>query len=231
MDMNTASSPSRPPPLPFGHTWPAELVRPVVTRHQLAYATAGLAVLAFLSLNGMMFLHMALLYDGCANAPYQRIPEIPLGLRVVVAASYSAGYVVGLFWVYFSYCNLYGLRAAQVRFSPAGAVGWHICPIANLWMIPRVFNDLWLGSDPLGRNRPSALIRWGMVLAFLASLVGYIRSKLVGDTPDDTTTILDVGMGLTIIHTFLSAAVVACLCYLLARITGFQAKKLRQQAA
>ena len=80
--------------------------------------------------------------DGQANDDRQRI----------VGWSYFAGFmaffVAFLVWEYRAYKNLPPLQAEQIRFTPAGAVAWYFCPIANLWQPCKAMNDIWHGSDP-----------------------------------------------------------------------------------
>jgi hypothetical protein len=64
-----------------------------------------------------------------------------------IAASLGAT-VFFFIWNYRVYKNLFSLRADQIRFSPAGAIGWYFCPIINLWKPFQAMQDIQRGSAP-----------------------------------------------------------------------------------
>jgi hypothetical protein len=71
-------------------------------------------------------------------------------------------------WKYRAYSNLRALRANQMRFSPAGAIGWYFCPIASLWKPFQAMADIWLGSRPLDRHGDSLGLVWVWWTCWLA---------------------------------------------------------------
>lgn len=85
------------------------------------------------------------------------------------------GLIVYLFWVYQSYKNLRGLGGRSIRFSPGGAVGWHFFPLGNIWMIPKILNDLWIGSDPRGRGATTWMIPISMMFNVGSAILVFVR--------------------------------------------------------
>jgi len=102
---------------------------------------------------------------------YMDLSSTRMFAAIVVAVSF-------LYWKYAAYRNLPSLCATKTRFSPAGAVAWYFCPIAQLWKPYQAMVDIWKGSDPDvfaegSESQGSSFVAlwWGLhLLAVVASL-------------------------------------------------------------
>ena len=87
-------------------------------------------------------------------------------------------FITYLVWKYRVYKNLYPLESQQIRFSPAGAVGWYFCPILQIWRPCQVMNDIWLGSNPGGIGNIPRAASGFVLLWWIAWLTDGIISQV-----------------------------------------------------
>jgi len=179
-------------------------------RHGLAYVTVALLLVYFLAMSVM---------EGFALD--KALDDDPDNLEAATTLLGVAGgglicllvaIVTGLCWVYYTYRNLYAFGYQPLRFTPGSAVGWHFCPIVNLWKIPQAMSDMWIGSDPSNRGQASPVIAlW---------ICAYILNGILARLSDRE--LVDVPAALSIL---VGAVEVACHCYIILTITRFQATK------
>jgi len=253
MDTNNATAPPAPPAP--GDTPPRPRANPAVVRQRLAYAAVGLLIFSALTGAGCYiaaspYLH-ALAADNRAfqssSAPsveqwLELSPEqrktlreqeeyyMKMAIWLGIAAWHLllAGWATYQKWLHRSYRNLHDLHAEQIRFTPRGADLWHLVPVVNLWKIPQIWNDLWLGSDPLGRHRSTPLIPLCMTVCSLAAaalialwIIGFFLTNFLL-FQDSRPLIIAMSA-----HGLLHVAAVACLCIFILKITHFQ--EIKQQ--
>lgn len=83
-----------------------------------------------------------------------------IGLFVI----YLVNFIFLLYWVDQANKNVRQLGAQGMKFSPGAAIGWFFVPIANLFFIPRIMNEIWKTSkNPSAwQNEPDEplILRW-----------------------------------------------------------------------
>jgi hypothetical protein len=105
------------------------------------------------------------------------------GFLLVLAAIAAA--VTTLVWVHRARTNAEALSPGMpFRHSPAASVGLLLVPVANLWFLRQVLQDICTGSSPWGRDeRGAALVRayWATTVATAAvALAGNLVLTVVG---------------------------------------------------
>ena len=120
----------------------------------------------------------------------------------LLAATLGA-YVVNGMWIYRAVANAQALDPNAERISPGWAIGWHVIPIANLWMPFRAIRQTWNTSTGLGReiNAPVGHpfgIWWGAwVISTLFSNASF-RISIRAETNDDWLTVGYLDMGASV---------------------------------
>ncbi|MGC9454677.1 MAG: DUF4328 domain-containing protein [Phycisphaerae bacterium] len=144
------------------------------------------AALAYADLGGDE-LEQRLRADG-VWVPYEDVESNDrreLGAGMAHLAAFLVFFVLLLVWKYRAYKNLESLRAPVLRFSPAGAVAWYFCPIANLWKPCQAMHDIYVGSHPRGLGRNAEVgaglvaLWWGVWV--LDWFVSYVSIRTYGD--------------------------------------------------
>lgn len=108
-----------------------------------------------------------------ANDARQAVAGMLFGLGVL------ASFVLLLVWVYRAYKNLHALRAPQIRFSPAGSVGWWFCPILNLWKPYQIMSDVAMGSEAnpgATRSGMTSLVTGWWIAWILVGIFGMVSN-------------------------------------------------------
>ncbi len=104
-------------------------------------------------------------------------------LAVCELAVYVLTAIAFLCWVHRAHRNLPALGMTHLEFSPAGAVGWYFCPIANYFKPYMAMRELACSSDPersgfndaeyrAGRN--PAVVPWWWAAFVAMGLCGYL---------------------------------------------------------
>ncbi len=83
-----------------------------------------------------------------------------IGLFVI----YVVNFFLLLYWVHQANLNVRQLGAQGMKFSPGAAIGWFFVPLANLFFIPKIMNEIWKTSkNPSAwQNEPDEplILRW-----------------------------------------------------------------------
>jgi hypothetical protein len=133
----------------------------------------------------------AFLSAGDASAAVADLPRLSLLLAIVGFAGLLL-YVPGFIWFFRVSVNAHAI-GPNMKHSPAGAVGWHFLPLANLVMPYLVMAEIWRVSAP-DDNMRSLKVWWGLyALGFVVTLVIGAMSGL--DLMDAfTTQVINVGL-------------------------------------
>ncbi len=92
-------------------------------------------------------------------------------------------YITFLVWVYRANFNSHGFGARDMKFSPAGAVGFYFIPILNLVWPYRAMSEIWkISRNPAGwQNQPgSSLLGWWWAMFIIAAILGWISLAMAG---------------------------------------------------
>ena len=163
----------------------------VMAGAELAY---GVSSWQYLSLAG----DIANLDDTALNARWEayRAFEAPM-LRIYQIAMIAC-YVLGATWTWGAARNAARLVPGPDRISAAGAVGWYIVPIGNLFMpyraMRQIFNSSTRPARSLDADAP-ALLRWWWALWLLVAALALVGLLLPRDPDTDMVTkmaLLDV---------------------------------------
>ena len=104
-------------------------------------------------------------------------PEV-WGFRIFLGVAALTTAVVVSRWIYRANSNARALGAAEMAFTPGGAVGWYFVPIANFWKPYQAMREIWKASaSPFGwqRQRVSALLPcWWLLTIAGPSTAGWV---------------------------------------------------------
>lgn len=104
-------------------------------------------------------------------------PEV-WGFRIFLGLAALITAVVVSRWIYRANSNARALGAAEMAFTPGGAVGWYFVPIANFWKPYQAMREIWkANASPSGwqRQRVSALLPcWWLLTIAAPSTAGWV---------------------------------------------------------
>lgn len=106
-------------------------------------------------------------------------PEV-WGFRIFLGLAALITAVVVSRWIYRANSNARALGAADMAFTPGGAVGWYFVPIANFWKPYQAMREIWKASAsarPSGWQRqrvPALLPCWWLLTIAAPSTAGWV---------------------------------------------------------
>jgi hypothetical protein len=128
---------------------------------------------------------------------------IMIGAFGMLAAAIGA-YVVNGVWIYRAVSNARALDPRPERISPGWAIGWHVIPIANLWMPFRAMKQTWNTSAEAGRDIAAPVghpfgIWWTCWI--ISSLIdnASFRMSMHAETNDEWLTVGYIDMASTVL--------------------------------
>lgn len=171
-----------------GLRWMVGLALLVMAGAELAY---GVSSWQYLTLAG----DIANLDEAALNVRWDAYQAFETSMLRVYQLALIACYVLGATWIYGAARNAARLVPDPDRISPAGAVGWYIVPIANLFMpfraMRQIFNSSTRPPRSLDADAPP-LLRWwwGMWLLVAAIVMAALVLPADPDTGMVTTAAL-----------------------------------------
>lgn len=170
---------------------------PVRPRPVQALATAavvlGAAVLAvnLLRIVAVTMVHLVLFAEQPPGAALTLVHRLDTPMLLVLVSgnlllpAVIAAVVTTLVWVHRARTNAGALSPGMpFRHSPAASVGLLLVPVANLWFLRSVLQDICAGSSPWGRDeRGAALVRayWTTTVATTGVVVaGTVVFRVIG---------------------------------------------------